>query len=33
MPFSECFGTHLTESSARDQVALQIELVVDGIVD
>lgn len=32
MPFVKCLGTHLTERWARNQMALQIELVVDGIV-
>jgi hypothetical protein len=32
-PFSECPGAGLMESSAGDQVALQIEVIVDGIVN
>ena len=31
-PFSECPGARLMESSAGDQMALQIEMVVYGIV-
>ena len=32
-PFSECLGAGLMESSARDQVALQIEVIIDGVVN
>jgi hypothetical protein len=32
-PFSECPGARLMESTARDQVALQIEVIGDGIVN
>ena len=28
-----CFGARLTESLARDQMTLQIEVIVDGIVN
>ena len=32
MPFSECYCAGLMESSAGNQMALQIEMVVDGVV-
>ena len=32
-PFSECLGAGLAESLAGDEMALQIEMVVDGIVN
>jgi hypothetical protein len=32
-PFSECSGAGLMENSARHHMALQIELIVDGIVN
>jgi len=32
-PFIECLGAGLMESLAGDQMALQIEIVVDGIVN
>jgi len=33
MPFGERLGACLTESLARDQIMLHIEMIVDGIVD
>jgi hypothetical protein len=33
MPFGERLGARLTKSWAGDQMTLQIEMVVDGIVD
>ena len=32
-PFSECPGTSLMENLAGDQMALQVEMVVDGVVN
>jgi hypothetical protein len=32
-PFGECSGAGLAKNSAGDQMALQIEVIVDGIVN